>query len=60
MSKPEIEEFLDIHTRANNCVSYDIADFIMENDDVRKAIRCERDKQEASPNWNDFINKINK
>lgn len=60
MSKSEIEKFLDIHAKTNGCVSYDIADFIMENDNVRKAIRCERDKPEASPNWNDFINKINK
>ena len=60
MSKSEIEKFLDLHAKANNCVSYDIADFIMENDDVRMAIRNERDKPEASPNWDDFINKINK
>lgn len=60
MSKSEIEKFLDLHAKANNCVSYDIADFIMENDDVRQAIRIERDKPNASPNWNDFIKKINK
>lgn len=60
MSKPEIEKFLDLHAMANNCVSYDITDFIMENDNIRMAIRNERDKPEASPNWDDFINKINK
>lgn len=58
MSKSEIEKFLDLHAKANNCVSYDIADFIMENDDVRQAIRIERDKPNASPNWNDFIKKL--
>lgn len=59
MSKAEIEEFLDIHAKLNGCVSYDIADFIMENDEVRKAIRSERDKPDSFPDWNAFIAKIN-
>lgn len=60
MSKAEIEEFLDIHAKLNGCVSYDIADFIMENDEIRKAIRSERDKLDSFPDWNAFIAKINK
>lgn len=60
MSKEEIEKFLDIHAKLNGCVSYDIADFIMENDEVRRAIRSERDKPNSSPDWEDFIDKINK
>ena len=60
MSKEEIEKFLDIHAKLNGCVSYDIADFIMENDEVRRAIRLERDKPDSFPNWEDFIEKINK
>lgn len=60
MNKTEIERFLDIHARLNGCVSYDIADFIMENDEVRKAIRSERDKPESFPNWENFIEKIYK
>ncbi len=60
MNKEEIEHFLDIHARANDCVSYDITDYIMENEDILKCIRNSRDEPDASPNWNDFINKINK
>lgn len=60
MNKEEIEKFLDIHAKLNGCVSYDIADFIMENDNVRKAIRSERDKPDSFPDWEDFIDKINK
>lgn len=59
MSKTEIEKFLDIHAKLNGCVSYDIADFIMDNDEVRKAIRSERDKFDSFPYWNAFIAKIN-
>lgn len=59
MSKAEIEKFLDIHAKLNGCVSYDIADFIMENDEVRRAIRSERDKPDGFPDWNAFIAKIN-
>lgn len=58
MSKEEIEKFLDIHANLNGCVSYDIADFIMENDEDRRAIRSERDKPDSSPDWEDFIDKI--
>lgn len=32
MSKEEIKKFLDIHAKLNGCVSYNIADFIMENE----------------------------
>ncbi len=60
MSKEEIEKFLDIHAKANGCVSYDIAYFIMANDDVRASIRSSRDKPDSYPNWDDFIKKINK
>ncbi len=60
MSKEEIEKFLDIHAKENGCVSYDIADYIMENEDVRVSLRKSRDEPLSSPNWNDFINKINK
>lgn len=60
MSKEEVEKFLDIHAKLNGCVSYDIADFIMENDEVRKAIRSERDKPDSFPDWESFIEKINK
>lgn len=60
MSKTEIEKFLDIHAKLNGCVSYDIADFIMANDEVRRAIRSERDKPDSLPDWNAFIAKINK
>jgi arginine/ornithine N-succinyltransferase beta subunit len=28
----------------------------MQNDDIREEIRSARDKQGASPNWDDFIN----
>ena len=56
MNKSQIEYFLDLHAKANGIVSYDIADYIMKNDDIRKGIRSARDKQEASPNWEDFIN----
>ena len=34
--------------------------YIMENDEVRKAIRSERDKPDSFPDWEDFIEKINK
>ena len=56
MSKSEIEHFLDLHAKANGIVSYDIAEYIMQNDDIREEIRSARDKQGASPNWDDFIN----
>lgn len=39
----------------NGIVSYDIAEYIMLNDDIREKIRLARDKQGASPNWEDFI-----
>lgn len=55
MSKSEIEHFLDLHAKANGIVSYDIAEYIMQNDDIREEIRSARDKQGASPNWEDFI-----
>lgn len=58
MSKQEIEQFLDYHAYANDCVSYDIVDFIMENTEVREAIRMARDKQDSHPNWDDFLEKI--
>lgn len=58
MSKQEIEHFLDLHAKANNCVSYDIVDFIMENPEVRAIIRAQRDKVDSVSNWNDFMNKI--
>ena len=60
MNKDEIEKFLDIHAKLNGCVSYDIADFIMKNDDIRKAIRSERDNSKKSPDWQDFIEKMRK
>lgn len=60
MSKEEIEKALDFHAKANGCVSYDIVDFIMENEEIRKRLRNSRDKPNASPNWDDFITKINK
>lgn len=56
MSKSEIEHFLDLHAKANGIVSYDITEYIMQNDDIREEIRSARDKQGASPNWDDFIN----
>ena len=43
MSKSEIEHFLDLH------------EYIMQNDNIREEIRSARDKQGASPNWDDFI-----
>ena len=55
MSKSEIEHFLDLHAKANGIVSYDIAEYIMQNDNIREEIRSARDKQGASPNWDDFI-----
>ena len=55
MSKSEIEHFLDLHAKVNGIVSYDIAEYIMQNDDIREGIRSARDKQGASPNWEDFI-----
>ena len=58
MSKLEIERFLDLYAKANNCVSYDIVDFIMENDDIREYIRSKRDEPDSSPGWDDFIKKI--
>lgn len=60
MDKNEIEHFLDLHAKANNCVSYDVVDFIMTNRDILEAIRAARDRPEAVPNWNDFMEKINK
>ena len=58
MSKLEIERFLDLYAKVNNCVSYDIVDFIMENDDIREYIRSKRDEPDSSPGWDDFIKKI--
>lgn len=60
MNKVEIEKFLDIHAQLNRCVSYDIADYIMKNDDVRRIIRQKRDNSESFSDWNEFIEKINK
>lgn len=56
MNKSEIEHFLDLHAKANGCVSYDIVQYIMQHDEVRETIRFERDQPDASPNWEDFIN----
>lgn len=56
MNKNEIELFLDLHAKANDCVSLDIIQYIMEHDEIREAVRHERDKTGAAPNWNDFIN----
>ena len=58
MSKLEIERFLDLYAKVNNCVSYDIVDFVMENDDIREYIRSKRDEPDSSPGWDDFIKKI--
>lgn len=60
MDKKDIEHFLDLHAKANNCVSYDVVDFIMTNGDILELIRAARDRPEAVPNWNDFLEKINK
>ncbi len=60
MSKEEIEHFLDLYAIQNGCVSCDIVDYIMMNDDVRTALRRSRDAPFSSPNWEDFIKKINK
>lgn len=60
MDKTEMELFLDYHAKANGCVSYDIVDFIMENEMVRADIRSARDEPGSAPNWNDFIGKISK
>ena len=60
MDKAEMELFLDYHAKANGCVSYDIVDFIMENETVRADIRSARDEPGSSPNWDDFIGKISK
>ena len=59
MSKQEIEHFLDLHAKANDCVIYDLVDFIMDNPEVRETIRRQRDREDSVPNWNDFMNKIN-
>lgn len=55
MSNSEIEHFLGLHAKANGIVSYDIVEYIMQNDDIREEIRSARDRQGASPNWEDFI-----
>ena len=55
LDKKEIEHFLDLHAKANGYVSYDIVQYIMQHDEIRKAIRSERDKVGASPNWDDFL-----
>lgn len=60
MNKEEIEKFFDLHAKANGCVSYDIVQYIMEHDEIRKAIRSERDAPDAVPNWNDFISSLEK
>lgn len=60
MNKSEIQKFLDLHAKANNCVSYDIADYIMAHDELIGEIRSARDKPDSVPNWYDFIEKINK
>lgn len=56
LNKQEIEQFLDLHAKANGCVSYDIVEYIMQHDEIREAIRSERDKLGASPSWEDFLN----
>ena len=64
LSLSQLAERLSItpyyHPKANRCVSYDVADFIMSNRNILEAIRAARDKPEAAPNWNDFMEKINK
>lgn len=55
LNKEEIEQFLDLHAKANGCVSYDIVQYIMQNDEVRAAIRLERDKADTVPNLDDFM-----
>lgn len=56
MTKAEIERFLDLHGKANGCVSYDIVEYIMSHDELREMIRLERDDPNTSPDWDDFIN----
>ncbi len=58
LTKKEIEVFFDLHAKANGCVSYDIVDYIMKHDEVREAIRSARDMPDASPSWEDFLNKF--
>lgn len=55
MNKNEIETFLDLHAKANDCVSLDIVQYIMEHDEIRESVRHERDKDGAVPNWDEFI-----
>ncbi len=58
LTKSEMEKLLYLYAKANDTVCSDIVDYIMENENIIRAIRYERDKQGSSPNWNDFINKI--
>lgn len=58
LSKYEMEFLLYLHAKENNCVCCDLADFIMQNEDVIEHLRNERDKPNAHPNWDDFIKKI--
>lgn len=55
LNKQEIEHFLDLHAKANGYVSYDIAEYIMQHDEIRETIRSERDKVGATPSWEDFL-----
>lgn len=59
LSKEDCHNFLDLHAKANNAISLDLPDYLMNNDLARKAVRCAKESDDADKEWTVFINKLN-
>lgn len=61
LSKVETEQMLDLAAKSqNNRVSADLPDYIMDREIVRAALRTAREADATDPEWQDFIDRINR
>lgn len=61
LDKPEREWLLDLAAKSKqNRVSADLPDYIMDREIVRAALRTAREADATDPEWQDFIDRINR
>ena len=61
LNKAETEQMLDLAAKSqNNRVSADLPDYIMDREIVRAALRTAREADATDPEWQDFIDRINR
>lgn len=58
LSEDERYEMYDLAAKSDNSVSFDLSDYIMQNDVVRKALRVAQKNSVSDEKWQEFIAQI--